>query len=243
MRCRCPMPWSQTTPMHQRTLFIADHLPGTRSVTELCAEYGISRKTAYKWIDRYIRCGPAGLEDRSRRPRNAPNATAPAIAEPLIGLRRNHATWGAKKLLAVLKRRHPNWLLPKRSAACNLVKRHGLILRKTPRRLIGHPGRPSALILAPKPRLVRGLQGPVPDGQRPLLLSAHRLRRLQPLSARLPRAHHHRGTGFKASILPALPRVRATAIHPHRQRRAICDQHARAALQALGLVGTASVLS
>jgi len=143
------MPWSQTTPMHQRTLFIADHLPGTRSVTELCAEYGISRKTAYKWIDRYIRRGPAGLEDRSRRPRNAPNATAPAIAEPLIGLRRNHATWGAKKLLAVLKRRHPNWLLPKRSAACNLVKRHGLILRKTPRRLIGHPGRPSALILAP----------------------------------------------------------------------------------------------
>jgi hypothetical protein len=36
--------------MHQRTLFIADHLRGTRSVTELCAEYGISRKTGYKWI-------------------------------------------------------------------------------------------------------------------------------------------------------------------------------------------------
>jgi putative transposase len=62
------MPWRETTPMHQRTLFIADHLPGTRSVTELCAEYGISRKTAYKWIDRYIRRGPSGLEDRSRRP-------------------------------------------------------------------------------------------------------------------------------------------------------------------------------
>ena len=47
------MPWSQTTPMHQRTLFIADHLRGTRSVLELCAEYGISRKTGYKIFDRY----------------------------------------------------------------------------------------------------------------------------------------------------------------------------------------------
>jgi len=69
------MPWSQTTPMRERTLFIADHLRGTRSVIELCAEYGISRKTGYKWIERFIRRGPAGLEDRSRRPRISPNAT------------------------------------------------------------------------------------------------------------------------------------------------------------------------
>jgi hypothetical protein len=61
--------------MHQRTLFIADHLRGTRSVSELCTEYGISRKTAYKWINRFIRRGPAGLEDRSRRPRSALNGS------------------------------------------------------------------------------------------------------------------------------------------------------------------------
>ena len=47
------MPWSQTTPMRERTLFIADHLRGTRSVIELCAEYGISRKTGYKLRRRY----------------------------------------------------------------------------------------------------------------------------------------------------------------------------------------------
>jgi transposase InsO family protein len=135
--------------MHQRTLFIADHLRGTRSVTELCAEYGIARKTGYKWIDRYIRRGPRGLEDLSRRPRSAPNATAPPISAALIDLRCKHPTWGAKKLLVVLQRRQPTWRLPKRSAVCNLLKRHGLIRRKTPRRLIGHPGRPSSLILAP----------------------------------------------------------------------------------------------
>jgi putative transposase len=143
------MPWSQTTPMHQRTLFIADHLRGTRSVIELCTEYGISRKTAYKWIDRYIHRGPAGLEDRSRRPRQSPNATAPVIVEALIDLRGRHPTWGAKKLIVVLKRRHPQWRLPRRTAVCDLLKRRGLILRKSARRAIGHPGKPNSVILAP----------------------------------------------------------------------------------------------
>ena len=143
------MPWRETTPMHQRTLFIADHLRGTRSVTELCAEYGISRKTAYKWIDRYIRRGPSGLEDRSRRPRDTPTATPAPIVEALIALRHRHPTWGPKKLLAYLRRRHPTWRLPGRSVTAALLKRRGLIRRRTPRRVIGHPGKPTALIVAP----------------------------------------------------------------------------------------------
>ena len=63
------MPWSQTSPMDQKTQFIADYLREVLSVTELCDLYGVSRKTACKWIDRYLTQGPAGLEDRSRRPR------------------------------------------------------------------------------------------------------------------------------------------------------------------------------
>lgn len=143
------MPWSQTTPMHQKTLFIADHLRGTRSVTELCAEYGISRKTAYKWIDRYIRRGPAGLEDRSRRPRTAPNATDPQVVAALLELRRRHPTWGAKKLLAILRQRHPQWQLPGRSTACVILHRHGLIPKQRKRRVIGHPGKPAASMVGP----------------------------------------------------------------------------------------------
>jgi putative transposase len=143
------MPWSQTSPMHQKTLFIADHLRGSGSTTELCIEYGISRKTAYKWIERYIRQGPSGLEDRSRRPRRAPNATAPEVATALIELRRRHPSWGAKKLLSILRRRHPNWALPGRSTGCVILHRHGLIRRTTRRRVIGHPGKPGSLILGP----------------------------------------------------------------------------------------------
>jgi hypothetical protein len=56
--------------MDQRTQFIADHLRGVLSTTELCALYGILRKTAYKWIDRYLRHGPAGL-GRARGARRA----------------------------------------------------------------------------------------------------------------------------------------------------------------------------
>ncbi|MGH2567392.1 MAG: helix-turn-helix domain-containing protein [Bacteroidota bacterium] len=42
------MPWSQLSPMDQKTQFIADYLR-----RELCEHYGISRKTGYKWIERY----------------------------------------------------------------------------------------------------------------------------------------------------------------------------------------------
>ena len=70
--------------MDQRTQFIADHLRDTLSISELCALYGVSRKTGYKWIDRYLRQGPAGLEEQSRRPRRAPNETAEAIVTALL---------------------------------------------------------------------------------------------------------------------------------------------------------------
>ena len=55
-----PMPWRAASPMDQRTQFIADFLRDALSITELCALYGVARKTGYKWIDRYLRHGPAG---------------------------------------------------------------------------------------------------------------------------------------------------------------------------------------
>jgi putative transposase len=79
------MPWREASPMDQRTQFIADHLRDTLSITELCALYGVSRKTGYKWIDRYLQHGPAGLEERSRRPRHAPNATSEEIVTAILG--------------------------------------------------------------------------------------------------------------------------------------------------------------
>lgn len=143
------MPWSQTSPMDQKTQFIADHLRGTLSIAELCDRYGISRKTGYKWIDRYIREGPAGLADRSRRPASSPNSTPPELVQAIITARQRHPTWGAKKLLAILRGRHPRWPWPGRSTVCDILKRHGLVPKKRRRRVIGHPGKPTSLITAP----------------------------------------------------------------------------------------------
>lgn len=143
------MPWKETSPMDQRTQFIADFLRETISVTELCQLYGVSRKTAYKWIDRYLRLGPAGLEERSRRPRHSPNETAPEIVQALLEARRRHPSWGGKKLLTIVQKRHPRWHLPCRSTVCDILKRHGMVPKTRRRRCIGHPGKPSSSILAP----------------------------------------------------------------------------------------------
>src|SRR5262245_12490585 len=101
------MPWRAASPMDQRTQFVADFLRDTLSITELCALYGVSRKTGYKVIDRYRRHGPAGLEEHSRRPRHSPNETPEDIVAAILDARRRHPTWGGKKLLALLHKRQP----------------------------------------------------------------------------------------------------------------------------------------
>ena len=143
------MPWRETAPMDQRTQFIADHLRETQTITELCDRYGVSRKTGYKWIDRYLRLGPAGLEERSRRPHRAPNQTADEIVAAILEARHRHPAWGGKKLRVLLQRRHPRWTLPGRSTVCDILSRHGLVPTRRQRRRIGHPGKPTTIMGAP----------------------------------------------------------------------------------------------
>jgi transposase len=135
--------------MDQKTQFIADYLRQSLSMSELCDLYGISRKTGYKLVERYLKHGPSGLEERSRKPSSSPNHTPEHIVEAIIALRQRHPSWGAKKLLPILEKRHPNWDLPGRSTVCDILSRQGLVPRKRNRRHIGHPGKPSTQILSP----------------------------------------------------------------------------------------------
>ena len=96
------MPWSHTSPMDQKTQFIADYLRDRLSMTELCELYGVSRKTGYKWIDRDLIHGPQGLEERSRRPSTSPRHTPDHVVAAILDARRRHPSWGAKKLLSIL---------------------------------------------------------------------------------------------------------------------------------------------
>jgi putative transposase len=143
------MPWSETTPMDQKTQFIADYLRERLSMTELCELYSISRKTGYKLIERYLRLGPQGLEELSRRPASCPNRTPEHIEEAIVTARQRHPSWGAKKLLSILNKGHRHWNFPTRSTVCDILSRHGLVPTKRYRRHIGHPGKPTSQILAP----------------------------------------------------------------------------------------------
>src|SRR5919199_1656859 len=143
------MPWSQISPMDQKTPFIADYLRDRLSVTELCELDGVSRKTGYQGIDRYLTHGTQGLDERSRRPSTSPRQTPHYRVTAIRDARRRHPSWGAKKLLAILCRRHPRGPWPARSTVCDLLSRHGLVPKPRRRRVIGHPGQPPSAIDAP----------------------------------------------------------------------------------------------
>ncbi len=143
------MPWSEMSPMDQKTQFIADYRRGLFSLAELCRRFGISRKTGYKWIERYETLGVTGLSDRSRRPNSCPHETEPKIVEAILCARRRHPTWGAKKLIVLLKRKKLTWNWPARSTVCDILSRHDLIPKKRRRRRLGHPGRPTTLMTEP----------------------------------------------------------------------------------------------
>ena len=143
------MPWSETTAMEQKIQFIVDWKSGRHKIIDLCARYGVSRKTGYKWIDRFLEKGPDGLWERSHAPRSSPRRTEPEVEQALLKARLRHPKWGAKKLLWQLEQRHPQWELPHRSTVCDILKRNGLIAKKARRRSIGHPGRPHSEIVLP----------------------------------------------------------------------------------------------
>src|SRR4029450_821189 len=101
------MPWKETCPMDQRVAFMADWLREEWTMTELAERYGISRKTGYKWVERYEDDPERGLAERSRAPKVHGRAMAEEIGAAVLALRRKHPRWGPKKLRAILCEREP----------------------------------------------------------------------------------------------------------------------------------------
>jgi transposase InsO family protein len=133
--------------MDQRVRFIAEYLKGYFAFNELCLQFSISRKTGYKWVERYEEGGSCALADQSRRPRTCPHLTDDVLIEALVQTRMKHPTWGPKKLLAVLARRYPD--LPAVSTAAGILKRKGLIIPGKRRLRRKHPGCPRTIAREP----------------------------------------------------------------------------------------------
>ena len=121
------MGWMETEPLSERLRFIASWLTGEEPVTALAIRFGVSRKTAHKWIARYRESGPSGLHDRSRAPKQPSRQIAPEIAEQVIALRHQHPAWGPRKLRARLVLDAPDVRWPAASTIGDLLKREGLV--------------------------------------------------------------------------------------------------------------------
>src|SRR5262245_830166 len=128
------MPWLETSPVEQRERFIRDHRAALYTMAELCARYDVSRKTGYKWLERFDEAGRQGLQDRSRAPHHCPHRIAPEVAAVICAARRQHPSWGPAKLLAWLRPRHQALDLPAISTAGDLLARRGLVKERRRRR-------------------------------------------------------------------------------------------------------------
>src|SRR5947208_6738422 len=136
--------------MKERLHFVADWDRRLYTVTERGDRYGVSRKTGYKWVARYADVGVAGLAERRRAPHRCPHRIAPAVAAAIVEARRQHPSWGPRKLLVWLADRRPGLELPAASTAGDLLHRPGLLPRPGRRRAWKPPG--AADVAPPGPK-------------------------------------------------------------------------------------------
>jgi transposase InsO family protein len=93
------------------------------NICELCARFGISRGTGYKWLERFRRHGDAGLGEHSRRPRRSPAQTEAQMEAAVLGVRGEHPAWGGRKIAAALRR--AGLSAPSPSTITGILRRHG----------------------------------------------------------------------------------------------------------------------
>src|SRR5579883_3310893 len=123
------MPWKESSVMDERIRFVI-RLKDGESMASLCREFGISRKTGYKIVERYEECGLAGLTDRARRPHRYANQLPEQIEAAVVAAKREKPSWGARKIRERLLRRLPSEVkVPARSTIHAILDRHGLVTR------------------------------------------------------------------------------------------------------------------
>ena len=131
------MPWKEMRPMEQRVLFIADWLKGYCTVTQLCERYCISRKTGYKWIERFQHSGIDGLNEVSRKPHRSPLQTPYPIRQAILELRqRGRMILGPKKIQTLLQQRFPSERPPSKTTIYNILYAEGVVSSRQRRRRV-----------------------------------------------------------------------------------------------------------
>ena len=120
------MPWENKTVEKLREEFV-EAAKTASNFSSMCREFGITRKTGYKWLDRADNGLP--MRDESRAPHNTPHKTAQNIEDKILELRLKNPAWGAKKLLDVL-RENGEVGLPCARTVSNILSRNGCISKE-----------------------------------------------------------------------------------------------------------------
>lgn len=144
------MPWQETDVMDQRTEFVLRVIKGSESFGAVCREYGISRKTGYKWKDRFLLEGLSGIGDESRRPKTSPTGLSETMVCQIVKLKQAHPGWGARKLRAVLGRTCAPSDLPSESSFKRVLDKAGLVEHRR-RRPVSEQGRLTTAVKSERP--------------------------------------------------------------------------------------------
>lgn len=134
------MSWKATDVMDQKSEFAMRAVRGLEPFGELCREFGISRKTGYKWKERFLQQGLDGLHDQSRRPKASPNELSEDMVCRVVALKQAHPSWGARKLREVMLRSPEGLEVPTESSFKRVLEKAGLV-QKRRRRAPGETGR------------------------------------------------------------------------------------------------------
>jgi len=90
------MPWKESSIVDQRLRFVARLLEG-ESMTDVCREFGVSRKTGYKIFQRYKESGQEALNDRCRRPIRYANQLPTQIESLILAYKQEKPHWGPER--------------------------------------------------------------------------------------------------------------------------------------------------
>lgn len=127
------MPWTESTKMDEKLRFVSRHLDG-ESISALCREFGISRVTGHKIIDRYKESGMKAFTDRSRKPFRQANRLPFQIEKLIVQVKKEFPTWGAPKIRERIHTHYPDVPLPAKSTVHAVLDRNGLVAKKRRRR-------------------------------------------------------------------------------------------------------------
>lgn len=144
------MPWQESRAVNERMRFVVEWGTGEdENFSALCRRYGISRRIGYKWLDRFEKSGPAGLEDRPPVARELKHRTPPDVVDQVLSARKQHPDWGPKKLRSWLLDKQPDLAVPAPSSIGEMLKRYGLISPRKRRLRIPVHGTPLGPCEAP----------------------------------------------------------------------------------------------